>query len=737
VVNVLMRPDFDGAESQVTAGVGTAGEPAQARLAQLFGRRWAGGGFVVAYELARRDALHAADRAYSRSADLRPFGGDDFRQTNAFPGNILKTDPLTGGQVPGYAIPLGQSGTTLKPSDFVAGSVNLQNPRVGSDVLPRQTTNSLYVAAHQEVGPVTLLADARYSTRRFSARLEPVISTLSVSRANPFYVSPVGAASEAIAYSWASDLGNPVSQGTVETFGASLSGKAGLFGDWQGQAYGAFDQEIDEVRGAGFINSLILSEALGNVADRPDTPYSPGRDGYFNPFAGTAGSNPTGVLAAIGSGRTWTRSRSRVGVVNVQADGSLLQLPAGALKLALGASARRETYVRTGSNWLSTPAPVPISNPTNAGRTVLAAFAEARVPLVAPDNALPGVERLELSMAGRIEHYALAGTSANPSVGVLWQPTHNLVVRGTFSHSFRAPALREMFDPATVSPTLLARGGVRVRTLTLNGGNPGLDPETARSWTGGLDWTPARWPGLKLSLTAYDVRFSNRIGRPASANLSNALTDPSLAPFVRLISPGTNPADLAAINAALASAPFTSVSGSFPATDYGAIVDLRYVNTTTLHVRGIDASATYAFEAGPRDHVVLSGSGSYMLDYQQQFTPRSAVVDDVNVANFPLRFRGRFTADWTRGRLTLGGAANYTGRYRDSRGERIGDFLDVDLQARLAPAHSGPLKGVAVLLNVRNLFDRDPPFYNSVNGFDAFSGNPIGRIVSVGARKRF
>lgn len=733
VVNVILRREFEGAETQLFAGIGTAGEPGQARFAHTFGHRWTTGGVVVSYELQRREALHTKDRDFTRSADLRPFGGSDFRVTNAFPGNIMGPDPVTGANVPRFAIPAGQPGTALRPTDFQAGAVNFSNPRLGADILPQQTQNAVYVSVDQALGALELTADARYAYRRFRAYVSPVVSTFTVGRANPFFVSPTGAATHSIAYNWYSDLGNPQNQGSAETLGLTLGGKVPLFRDWRGEAYASFNQEIAEARAFGFVNSVILGEALGNTADRADTPYSAARDGFFNPFNGIAGSNSASVVGAIGSGRTWSRIRSRVAAVNIQADGALMDLPGGALKLAVGGSARREGLVRTGDNWLSTPVPTPIATPTDAERDVLAAFAEARIPIFGPANARPGFQRLELSIAGRVEHYEIAGSTANPSVGVVWEPAEGVRLRSTYSRSFRAPALREQFDPPINAPTLLSEGPARVRVLTLNGGNLDLDPETAKSWTAGIDLSPARWPGLKFSATFYDVRFENRIGRPAAVNLANALVDPTLAPFVTRISPGTNPADLALINAVLASAPLNSATGAFPPTDYGAIIDNRYVNTTTLHVRGVDMSANYAFDLGTADRLSIGGAFSYTLDYKQQFTPTSRVVDSVNIANFPLRLRGRLTADWTRGRLTLGGAANYTGRYRDSRGERIAEFLSFDAQVRLAPAETGPMKGLAVRLNVRNLFDRDPPFYNNTEGFayDPANADSIGRFVSL------
>jgi outer membrane receptor protein involved in Fe transport len=732
VVNVIMRRNFEGAEARVFAGVGTAGEPAQGQVSLTFGKRWTGGGVLLAYELQRREALQDGDRRYSASADLRPFGGSDFRVTNGFPGNILKTDPVTNALVPGYAIPAGQNGVGLRPSDLQPGVVNLFNQREREDLLPRQTLNSLYLAADQEVGSrLELSADARYAYRRYKAHQISSVSTLTVSRANPFYVAPTGAASERIAYSFIGDLPNPVSAGSAEVAGATLEATLRLAGDWRAEAYGTFAQEIDEVRGSHFVNSLFFNEALGTTADNPATAFSTGRDGFFNPFSGTPGSNTGAVTAFIGSARTWVRSRDRVSSLNLETEGTLWTLPGGALKLALGAQARHESLYRNGANWLFTVAPVPLATVTDESRDVTAAFAEARVPLFGPDNARPGLERLELSLAGRVEHYETIGNTANPSVGLLWAPSQNVQLRGTYSRSFRAPALREVYDPAGNSPTILLQGAARVQVLQLGGGNPTLKPETATSWTGGVDFKPARWPGLTLSVTGFDVRFHDRIDTPALVNFTNALTDPSLAPFVQRISPATNAADLALITQALASAPLSGGSDILP-TQYGAIVDTRYVNTTTLHVSGVDVTGGYDFDLG-EDRVSLAANASYLFRYDQQLTPTSAVVKRVNVANFPLRFRSRLTADWTRGRLSLGGALNYVGAYHDSLGAGIGDQATVDLQARLSPAETGVMKGLRVLLNVRNVFDDAPPFYNNARGFayDPANADPIGRFVSI------
>jgi len=732
VVNIILRRDVEGAETRAYAGIGTAGEPAQVQLSQSFGHRWGSGSVFAAFEYQKRDALRDRDRDFTATADLRPFGGTDHRVANSFPGNILGPDPATGAQVPRWAIPAGQAGVGLRPTDFQAGVVNLQNPRAGTDTLPRQVLQSVFLTASQEVGPVELTGDVRYAFRKYGVRTAANATTLTVNRSNPFFVSPNGSASQSIAYSLQPELGNPFNVGSAETWAASLGARVRLFGDWQGDAYLGFSQEIGESDTPGLLHTLFLSEALGTTPDRPDTAFSPGRDGYFNPFVGVVGVNSPQVLAFITSGFVTTRTKISSYVASAQADGMLFEIPGGPVKLALGGQARRETLLKTGTNFASTILPVAQAT-SDVSRETLAGFGELRVPLVGEANRRPGIEALELSLAGRVEHYDDVGTTANPKIGLLWRPTGDLTVRGTYGRSFRAPALREVHDASSASSIQLNKAdGTRVRVLVLGGGNVDLKPETARSWTFGVDYRPAAVPGLTLGFTAFDIAFRNRIDRPVQQNTVAALVDPTLAPFVQFISPATNAADRALIVDLLARPGTLATAAAFPPEAFAAIVDNRYVNTTTLRVRGIDVTAGYRFQIGG-DDLALGLNGTYMADYKQQVTPTSGPQERVGVAGFPVKLRARATFDWTRDRLTLGGAFNYVDHYRDVLGARIRAQPTVDLQARLAPPDHGFARGVSVTLNVRNLFDRDPPFYDNPVGiaYDPTNADPIGRFVAI------
>lgn len=728
VVNIVLRDDYDGAETRLR--VAAAGDGAEERqFGQTFGRRWSSGGAILSYEHYDRAALSAADRRLASDADLRWRGGSDRRSIYSNPGNLVIFDPSAGGYVVTHAIPAGQDGTALGPQDFRAGEANLGNPRAGLEVLPHQTRDSLYAAVNQDLGSrLRLSGDLRLGRRDYETVAAPFATVLRVTRANPFFVSPTGAASHEIAYAFDGVTPNPRIAGRAESLGASLGLNLSLAGDWRLHGYFAWASETGDSRTTGLINTTSLREALGASADNPATPFRTSVDGFFNPFAdGPAG--PPAVIDFISAG--WNRSRSEMDVssLNLQADGTLMELPGGPLKLAVGASLREETHERQVSTFTSGVAPV-VGAARTGDRRVGAVFGELRAPLFGSDNARPGLQRLELSLAARFEDYGDIGQTTSPKVGVVWEPAAGLLLRGNYGASFRAPALRELNDPGSASPTFLPRGSQQVLSMILYGGNPDLEPERADTWTFGADWSPREVEGLKLGANWFRIEFDDRIGQPTFENILAALSDPALAPFVRLVDPTTDADDRAAVQAIL-DLPTTGFRDAFPATSYGAIVDARFVNAARVEVEGMDLAATYAFDVG-RDAFEVRVDVTWLDRFDTRATPASPVVSELNRPTFPVGLRGRSSLNWSRNGWGASAGLNYVDSYRDGAGERIDPWLTADLQFRYAP-QSGAFAGTSVALTVQNLFDRDPPFYDAPEGvgYDAANANVLGRVFAL------
>lgn len=345
--------------------------------------------------------------------------------------------------------------------------------------------------------------------------------------------------------------------------------------------------------------------------------------------------------------------------------------------------------------------------------------------------------QLELSLAGRVEDHERVGSTSNPKIGLLYGPIPNLVLRASWGTSFRAPSLRELQSTYQIGPSFLSRGGGNILTLIQYGGNPDLRPETAESITAGFVWTPAAYEGLRLEGNWFRTRFNDRIGNPVIQNLANALNDPALAPFVRYVSPTTSAEDRALVQSLLDD-PGNFNPTVFPATSYGVIVDNRFVNAASIEVEGLDLSARYRFELAT-GQVMIDGTITHLLTNDRQITTASPVERLLGDPNFPARWRARAGTQWVRGPITLGLIANYVSGGRDPLSNRqIDDWTTFDGQVRYDFA-TGWGEGLSLALNVLNLANAAPPFYDSPNGvgFDGANTNALGPQLSLQLVKRW
>lgn len=738
VVNIILKTDFEGAETRLRSGFAEASTAEEFSFGQTFGLQWEGGGLLLSGEYYQREALRRADRDYAASADLTRFGGTDHRNFLSAPGNILVFNPATSSFGVGWAIPDGQDGTALAPGDFLAGQINKGDLQEGMDLLPRQHRGSVYGhLTHDLTRDVTLRVEARYSDRRFAYRSTSPVTASLVTSANPFFVSPNGSNSHLIVYSFLKEAGPARSSGGSESVALSAGVDIDLPGSWRAEAYAAYGRDLGSTKTENLVHNLFIAEALGSAPDRPDTAYSAATDGYLNLFGdGRAGGNPQAVIDFVTSGWARRNTESAVGSLNLLADGDLWSLPGGRVKLAVGGQLRRETFDQFGAGLTTTVAPNPYAEPTYE-RDVWAVFAEARLPLIGDDNARPGFQRLEISLAGRIEGYDDVGQTADPKLGVVWAPTEGLTLRGTVGTSFRAPTLKEVYEVGDIGPATLPRGNLDVLSVVLYGGNPDLEPETATSWTVGADWRPSAIPDLTLNVTGFDIDFEGRIGTPALENVDAALNDPTLAPFVTFVDP-TDPADLARVEA-LINDPTFFAPGAYPANAYGAVVDARYVNTGRVRVRGLDLGARYRVMVGA-DSIDLAANATYLADFQRAVTPTAPLVELVDRAGQPVDWRARLAATWMHGRHQTTVALNYVDDYAAETGESVDAWTTVDLSWRwdLGGAFdwSGGLQST---LTVQNLFDTDPPFYDNVRGYgyDPANADPLGRVVALQLSRRW
>ncbi|WP_298744202.1 TonB-dependent receptor [uncultured Brevundimonas sp.] len=731
VANVIMRRSFEGQESRVRVAAAEGGAE-DVMASHLAGRAWSSGSAYLSYEYQTTNALNSLDRPYTADGDLRPFGGTDHRNLFSAPGNIVAFSPAASAYVSQYAIRPNASGTAQGPGDFAAGAANLQSTTLGADLVPAIERHSAYGRIRQSLGDRTdLSADLRYNRRAYEIAGPASAGVFTVTRANPYFVSPTGAASHTIGYSFLADLGATRQTGVSESLGVTVGTRYALAADWSLEGYLALAEERGELGVYNRVNSRFLNEALGNIPDDPATPFRAAVDGYFNLF-GNGAANSRTLLDFIGSGFSEARDRSRATSANLLLEGPLLTLPGGDLQIALGAQSRLETFDTQTTAFGATVSPVLNVRPQRE-RSISAVFTEVRIPVIGPDNARPGVRSLEISLAGRFEEYDDFGTTTNPKVGVVWSPAEDWGLRASWGTSFRAASLPQIYDAAGASGAFLNRAdGSRALALFLVGGNPDLKPETAETLTAGFDYRPRG--GLNVSANYFDTRFTDRIAQPVSENLAGVLSDPALAPFVTVVSPATSASDLALVESYATLPGFPSL---YPATTYGAIVDARWVNTGAVRVRGLDVSGRYPLPLGD-GLLTFETSASYILDYETRPTPTAAVRQVAGLIGYPVRLRARSGVSWSRGGLGLGLHWNHVDDYHDRVGAGIDAWNTVDAQASWTPS-SARLDGLRLTLTVHNLFDEAPPFYDAPSGygFDPGQASLLGRVVALQLIRRW
>jgi iron complex outermembrane receptor protein len=718
VVNFILRKDYQGADTSVSYGMSTRGDggPEETRASQTLGTQWSSGSALLAGEYFHQTALPASDRPVF-AGDLRPFGGDDFRQANCRPGTVN-----AGGKT--YALPA-QSGGPL-----TAGTRNLCNQYAPNLVSPPDKRYSIVGRVTQQIGSsVELFADTLFARREYETQALSA-TTLSVPATNPFYINPAGAGPVSVQLDLSSDFGPLETRGHAEMRNLAAGANITLAGDWMLVTYAGLARESETQTGLT-IDPVALNQAL--AASNPAT--------AFNPFTAGPSANEALVARVAHGGVSYVHYLSEIKTVNATANGTVFALPGGAAKAAVGVEYRRESHLSTGTSTVRSSSTPLLSSHFSGNRDISSVFSELLFPIVGDDNAMRGIAALEFSAAARAEHYSDFGKSFDPRLGVRWSPIRGLNWRGSYSRSFRAPYLDYLDESANTAvgrrigdPS--APGGSSV-VLQWVGRNADLHQERARTWTTGVDFTPDALPVLKLSLGYYNIHYEDRI-EGSGQLIATALSDPA---FPGAIIRNPSAADRERVCANIAT--YTNVSGvlgdcrSLP---IAAIVDTRFRNVALLTTSGVDFSVNYGMPLGG-GNFTTDVSTTYILSDRR--APRDGVssFNLRSTPNNPVDLKTRGTFAWTRGGLSLAWTTNYLNHYRDTTSQpnrAIASWTSFDLNVSYRlPGSETWLGGIDLALNCLNIFDRDPPFYNNPLGiaFDSTNGDPLGRFVSFRMRK--
>lgn len=388
-------------------------------------------------------------------------------------------------------------------------------------------------------------------------------------------------------------------------------------------------------------------------------------------------------------------------------------------------------------------------------RRVDAAFAELLVDLLPEAN----IGELQVSLAGRHDDYSDFGSSFNPQAGVTWQFARDWRLRGAYSSAFRAPAFFEYASSGNTGVLVSVPDPVlnnEMRTVLLWGGsdNPTLRPEEADTWSIGVDFAPEAVPGLRLSLSYFDVSYAGRVDLPFYSSVEGQLVLQRESQYAGLIDRTPTPQTVAAILESLDGQPVINNSGAVwdPAAQslLNAIPDLvvfdrRTANLAQENVSGVDFGGSFTVDTSI-GRFTTALNAAYTLNHTRNITRTSPAIEMLDEVGKPVNFRARATLGWAldpiAAYLHIQHVDGYDNPFRTPIG-RIHSWTTADLTLRYSPGSSAGSwwSGLDASLSVSNLFDQDPPEFLGDNQrgllYDAANSHARGRFITLQIRKHW
>ena len=797
VINFVTRDNYQGFMGN--ASMGFADGYSSFNASAMAGTEWGNGGAYLAFEHKANSFLFAKDRAYTQM-DLTSRGGRDSRATSCELANITapgganyaltsNTVPLTPGSLAANVRgPFGPLNSVTN-----AGQFNRCDTNSYRSLYPKEEQNSFYGSFRQQIVPGVEFSTKMLWTTRLNAAVRPMLSAtnVTINTTNPYFQSIAGETTQNVSFNFSPFWGDQgyTDTNNIQVFQITPKLTVDLpFGDWQAVGMVNYGRSAT----VGFqrtVNTGLLAQAMrqttvGGVLT-PALVASSGLAGNaINPYNLTAG-NPAVIHQILNNGQLGKAIQHQI-QYGASANGTLFELPGGAVKAAIGGQWAFDDYV---ANW-NTNYPIgQVAGPAQAGTQVATArphritksgFAEVNVPVVSEANRMPLVHALSFNASARIDSYSDFGDTSNYKLGFTYDPFAALTVRGSMATSFAAPSLADTSAPDTrftytpqrtaantnVPPGTSAADALRP-SISSPGGNPLLGPEKGRSWSIGGDFHPTTefgfdLTGLLLKVTAWHVKFSDQIGlilnNPgllfSGAYNQYYMLNPTLAQIQ-----ARYPTNFGAGGNALVATtgfPGPDIASAFaPGVNPPYILyDLRRNNLGQTVIDGLDVEAHYVTDI--EGFGTLGAGFSTTINSTNENTPAPGMAP-INLVKYsvPLSATSAYLT------ATVGPV---TGRVQVqySPGFNVSPVLNQSLslynQRRIEAFHpvnlfvsydlsglSSWLSDTEVSVTVNNIGDDSPPVY--LSGGEPFPGNAgigliasggtLGRYMVLGLRKQF
>jgi iron complex outermembrane recepter protein len=666
----------------------------------------------VNFDYQKQDALAALDREISKTAYI-PAEGVNRTSGYSYPANINivgvtgTRNPTNPTCAPPFSYPTTGSSARQCRYDF-ASQIETIPETEKTNIVGRATWR---INADHEA-----FLEGGYFNGKYTYRISP--TPVIGFDGNPFlpttspyfpaaFISSVGGdPTKPVEFLWRmKEFGPRTSEATNDFYRAVAGLQGTIFKNWDyAAAFNWTENEQSESNPSGYFRESALFPLLAS--------------GVVNPFGDNTEAVRNQVLATQVSGDIRKATAKNYGF-DGKVSTEIFKLPAGSVAMALGGDWHKEeldiinTELYQSGDIIGGSGAIPSME--GANRDVWAIYAEFNIPIV---------KTLEANVAVRYDDYSDFGGTTNPKISLRWQPSKQLLVRGSWGTGFRAPTLNDLYQPTLTTntsgsfddparcPTTQSALDCERQFDARRGGNLGLQPETSTQWYAGIVWEP--FDSLSLGVDFFQIKLEDAF---TFVNADTIWDSDALFASQVVRKPNVDP--------------------QYP----NLPPPIAYVNEYTINaakqeVQGWDFSGQWRSPATAGGRFGVNFTGTYLDKWKQSDALNTEYPNYVGTRGssgaIP-RWRHNITLDWTLGPwgATLGQTfqLGYTepSTVTASGDRRVGDYSIWDLQGR----YNG-FKNLALTAGIKNLLNDAPPFSTQNDtfqvGFDPTYGDPRGRI---------
>jgi len=347
----------------------------------------------------------------------------------------------------------------------------------------------------------------------------------------------------------------------------------------------------------------------------------------------------------------------------------------------------------------------------------------------------PFAKMLEVNGAIRFTDYSTSGGVTTWKLGGIWEPTDSVRFRATRSRDIRAPNALELFDRGKITPGRVTDrpSGIDAVADVRTGGNLGLRPEVANTWTAGIVLQPRFVPNLRVSADWFDIDIEGAIAylgpqfivdrcAEGESDLCSLITRNSLGIITYIDAPSLNVNRMTMRGLDFEMAYRVALHGE-------SALDFRLVGSYIRDLITVDA-------AGSINRAGQTGASSNGPTGLPRWTLNGNIT--YTEGPFKLNVEGRYIPKGIY-------EATYVGPQDAGYDPQLSNSIDnnrVDARfyANLGAQFTIPTSNRAELElygAVHNLFNQDPPLAPNGIATNAVLFDTVGRTFRVGARVKY